>query len=225
MLRDCFLPHQDSQVAAANLAREEIDGSTKSALNAKKLIAEFCQSLKMAEEWIARKKQQFRSKTTDGNASFHRVETFLFSNRGRVAVLGCIAAKLGSKLEGNGPDSGIEVCRIVQKELQQVKNPPPPPAQSASSTDGHAPGTDAPENDGHDATADDLAPAGSVAAMDADDESEPEGPGPVEAIIKVAVDEFVIENNWEKMAMRWHTAMSRHGATHEDGDVVHCLFS
>ena len=73
-----------------------------------------------------RGKQQFGSKTTDGSTSFWRVEAFLFSNRGRVAVLGCIAAKLGSKLEGNGPDSGIEVCRIVQKVLQQAKNPPAP---------------------------------------------------------------------------------------------------
>ena len=130
------------------------------------------------------------------------MQTYLFSNRGRVAVLGCIAAKLGSKLEGNGPDSGIEACRIVQKELQKAKNPPPPTEQAAS-TDGHAPGKDAPENDGHDATADDLVPAGSVAAMDADDESEPEGPGPVEAIIKEKVDtvvaEFVIEDEWAKM--------------------------
>ena len=202
LLRDCFLLHQDGQVVAAHLAREEIDGSTKSSLNAKKFIAEFCQPLKMAEEWMARKKQQFGSKTVDESTSFRRVETYLFSNRGRVAVLGCIAAKLGSKLEGNGPDSGIEACRIVQKELQKAKNPPPPTEQAAS-TDGHAPGKDAPENDGHDATADDLVPAGSVAAMDADDESEPEGPGPVEAIIKEkvdkAMDEFVIENQWEKM--------------------------
>ena len=44
-----FLLHQDGQVAAAHLAREEIDGSTKSSLNAKKFIAEFCHPLKMAE--------------------------------------------------------------------------------------------------------------------------------------------------------------------------------
>ena len=197
--------HQDGQVAAAHLAREEIDGSTKSALNAKKFVAEFCQPLKMAEEWIARKKQQFGSQTTDANASFRRVEAFLFSNRGRIAVLGCIAAGWGSKLEGNGRDSGIEACRIVHRELQQAKNPPPPqPAQPASSTDGHAPGTGDAENDSL-AAVDDLAPAGSVAAMDADDESEPEGAGldAVEAAIKEkvdkAVEQFVIENDLAKM--------------------------
>ena len=55
LLGDGFLLHQDSQVAAAHLVCEEIEGSTKSALNAKKFITYFCAPLKMAEEWIARK--------------------------------------------------------------------------------------------------------------------------------------------------------------------------
>ena len=55
LLGDGVLLHQDSQVAAAHLVREEIEGSTKSALNAKKFITDFCAPLKMSEERIARK--------------------------------------------------------------------------------------------------------------------------------------------------------------------------
>ena len=194
-----FPRSQDGQVAAIELAREDRDGS-RVAMNGKKFAAEYCMPLKLAEEWIARKKAQF-GKTACDTPSFRRVETFLLSGRGRVAVLGCVGAKLGSKLEGHGPDSGIEACKALQRELQQARSPasaPPPEKQPAA----------APEND------DGQGAAAASEEMEIDAESETEqGPDPVDAIIKENVEkalaEFAIDSDWTPMVARLKRDINR----------------
>ena len=90
---------------------------------------EYCHPFKHAERWIAAKKRVYGALCQTG--SFARVEQFLFSSRGRPAVLACIKANM--RLEGiSDQQPGVEQCRALIKELDKMRETPHPAVEEAA---------------------------------------------------------------------------------------------
>ena len=107
------------RMTALDLLKDGIDNGA--GLSADVFMNEYCAPLKHAEKWVALKRKQYGA-VADGPA-FKRVTDFLMTNRGRLAVFGCMRA--GIRLEGVSEEQpGIEHCRILIKDLDTARARP-----------------------------------------------------------------------------------------------------
>ena len=81
---------------------------------------DYCAPLREAEKWVNSKRKFYGALAQI--PAFARVEAYLQSPKARVPVLGCI--RVNMRLEGTGPDNGVEQCRILVKELEKLRTAP-----------------------------------------------------------------------------------------------------
>ena len=108
------------------------DKHTTKAINAEVVQSEYCLPAKAAENWLARKKQQF-GQFAQKSKAWQRVEEHLFSQRGRLGILACL--KAGVPLEGTSEEQpGIECCRILVADMQKLLGGPSKPQAADEQT-------------------------------------------------------------------------------------------
>jgi hypothetical protein len=107
---------QATRIRAAELFRE--DHESGKGLSAKVFQEEYCSPFRHAEKWIEAKRKYYGA--LSNSISFTRTADFLFTPRGRLAVLSCLRS--GIKLDGiSDQQPGIEHCRALIKDLEIAK--------------------------------------------------------------------------------------------------------